>query len=146
MAKTIQASFFRVQKADTGLIRSASKRAVGMKWLQPLGELHGVQGVSFGRGITQSVEALVAPVKLSIRNKERAVVMPAKQYEEIVAMMETYPDLVDKAKEADLMNAANSFDALYFSITASTEGADALFSDSADDINASYKPGETESL
>lgn len=146
MSKTTQPVFSHAQEADTGLVRKANKRFVGMKWLRPLGELHGVKGVSFGRGISQSVEALDAPVKLSIRNKERAVVMPTKHYEEIVAMMEIYPDLVDKAKEAELMSAADSFDALYASITASRKGTDALFSDNVDDINASYKPGETESL
>ena len=60
--------------------------------------------------------------------------------------METYPDLVDKAKEADLMSATDSYDVLYASITASRKGTDALFCGNVDDINASYKPGTTESL
>ena len=76
MNKTTQPVFPHAQQADTGLVRKASKRFMGIKWwLRPLDELHGVKGVNFGRGITQSVESLDAPVKLSIRNKERAVVM-----------------------------------------------------------------------
>lgn len=146
MEKTAQSVPFHAEAPDTRLVKKAKKRFGNMKWLLPLGQLHGVKGVHFGRHISQSVEDLTAPVKLSVRNKERAVVMSVKRYEEILAIMESYSELVDMAKEADIAKASDSYDALYARITASRKGTDSLFSASVDDINASYKPGMTESL
>ncbi|MYB33865.1 MAG: hypothetical protein F4X92_01790 [Gammaproteobacteria bacterium] len=145
METVIQQLDIRDREPDTFLVRKAAKLLVRMKSVKPLADLGCASGVSFGRRITQSVAGLEKPIKLSIRNKERVVIMPVKQYEDILAIIETYPDLVDKAKEANLMRAADSYESLYSSITSSRSGTDALFSASADDINASYKPGETES-
>lgn len=141
----IQQPNLRDQETDTALVQKATKLLIRMKRLKPLAELRDVQGVGFGRGV-QAVKSIETPVKLTIGNRKRAVVMSARQYEEIVAIVKTCPELVEKAREADLMRVTDSHDALYSRITASRSGADALFSASIDEINGSYRPGATESL
>ena len=145
MKNTIQQSDLRDQETNTALIQKATGLLVRMKRLKPLAELRAVQVVGFGREI-QAIKSIEAPVKLNIGNRRHAVVMSARQYEEIVAIVKTCPELVEKVREADLMRVTDSYDALYSRITASRSGADALFSASIDDINGSYGPGATESL
>jgi len=67
MENNIQRSDVRDQEPDTA--RKENELRVHLKWLKPVADLPSIQGGSFGRGISQSLKGLKAPVKLSIRNK-----------------------------------------------------------------------------
>ena len=115
-----------------------------LKGLVPLETLLSKGGVEFGRKIENTLNLLSdshEPMKLQLRNTDKAVVIGVDQYRAIVDLLESMPNLVEIVREIDLENESNEFDQLMKRISspASRRAADALFEASEDELNSSYK-------
>lgn len=120
-----------------------------LDWLKPLAELQKESGVRFGRSISESLDAIRRSgksIRLSVRNKELAVVIPTAQYEEMLELKSKHEVLLRELQELKLQDAESEFDMMYAKLTSNESrlAADALFSASCDEIGAAYQPGNTE--
>lgn len=134
----------------TSSVRAASKLLESLGWLAPLGRLTITNGSAFGRKIEKSLQELSGPrgvLSISVRNQQAAVVMSIEHYEELLKMKETCASLVQEQRRLQLEALGDEFDHLYRLMQRSEHrvATDALFNASADDLNATYRPGRTES-
>ncbi len=124
-----------------GLVESSS-------WAKPVQKLVSFGGAVFGRSIEENVRQLSSgdPLLIEIRKKSAAVVMSTKQYEELLAIKTEFEDLVRKEGKVYLASSEDEFDRLLARMQTSAHAVsmEGLFDASADDLAASFKPGETE--
>lgn len=85
-------------------------------------------------------------LKLTHRGRDAAVVLDIELYQELIGIRDAYKELHRLEKERSLAEGATEFDALLAQIRSpeNRDGINQVFDTSDDDINASYRPGDTE--
>jgi len=134
---------------NNGLIKSASRMIKGLFWLTPTESLTRTRSGDFGRSIETSLNHLIKEqgvIRLQLRKRDAAVVMSIDHYEEMIQMKKLYAELIEHAKDKNIKEATDQYDALYQSVTSaeSRNAADSLFSANPKDLSRSYQPGRTE--
>lgn len=86
-------------------------------------------------------------IKLSHRGKDAAVVLDIELYKEFLEMRDAFKELTNLEKARALEEDGDTFDAILAQIQSpqNRESIDRVFALSDADINASYRPGKTES-
>lgn len=120
-----------------------------LEWLSPPDTLPDVSGAAFGRHIAQHLRDLKDQrnaVSIKLWQQPMAVVMGIDQYEELLQMKEACNALLRAQRRQDLEALGDEFARLYQIMQRPEHkvATDALFAASADDLNATFRPGDTE--
>jgi PHD/YefM family antitoxin component YafN of YafNO toxin-antitoxin module len=111
--------------------------------------LNQVGGTVFGRNINDYVNKISANhacVSITIRKKTAAVVLSAKDYDQLVSIRAKYETMMDEQKNKAVETARNQFDELY-ALMSSKKSANVMrdmINVTGAELAETYKPGRTE--
>jgi len=135
--------------SETHRVKDATTLLQRLNWLAPLRKLAVTNGSAFGRQIEQNLRDIKDQsgiISIKLRHQPAAVVMSIEHYEELLQMKEACALLIKAQRRQELETLGNEFDRLYQLMQRPEHrvATEALFGASVDDLNATYRPGKTE--